>query len=89
MGQTANAASRPARLAGRHRARHLGYYLASFLDFAGLAYITASLERLILYLNPTLVLLFGWIVYRRRITRWQAAAWGSAMSACCWCSAMS
>ena len=30
-----------------------GYYLASFLDFAGLAYITASLERLILYLNPT------------------------------------
>ena len=50
-----------------------GYYLSSFLDFAGLAYITASLERLILYLNPTLVLLFGWIVYRRRITRWQFA----------------
>jgi len=48
-----------------------GYYLSSFLDFAGLAYITASLERLILYLNPTLVLLFGWIVYRRRITRGQ------------------
>ncbi|MBB1089546.1 DMT family transporter [Lysobacter sp. SG-8] len=37
----------------------LGYYLASFLDFAGLAYITATLERLILYLNPTLVLLLG------------------------------
>src|SRR3977135_1624327 len=36
-----------------------GYYLASFLDFAGLAYITASLERLILYLNPTIVLLLG------------------------------
>ena len=36
-----------------------GYYLASFLDFAGLAYISASLERLILYLNPTLVLLLG------------------------------
>jgi drug/metabolite transporter (DMT)-like permease len=33
-----------------------GYYLASFLDFAGLQYITASLERLILYLNPTVVL---------------------------------
>jgi len=55
-----------------------GYYLSSFLDFAGLAYITASLERLILYLNPTLVLLFGWIVYRRRITRWQFA--GMAVS---------
>jgi hypothetical protein len=43
-----------------------GYYLASFLDFAGLAYISASLERLILYLNPTLVLLLGWLLYRRR-----------------------
>ena len=49
-----------------------GYYLSSFLDFAGLAYITAGLERLILYLNPTLVLLLGWLLYRRRITRWQA-----------------
>jgi drug/metabolite transporter (DMT)-like permease len=45
-----------------------GYYLASFLDFAGLAYITASLERLILYLNPTLVLLLGLVLYRRRIS---------------------
>jgi drug/metabolite transporter (DMT)-like permease len=33
-----------------------GYYLASFLDFAGLQYIGANLERLILYLNPTIVL---------------------------------
>ena len=46
-----------------------GYYLASFLDFAGLAYISASLERLILYLNPTLVLLLGLLLYQRRITR--------------------
>ncbi|WP_311223796.1 MULTISPECIES: DMT family transporter [unclassified Acidovorax] len=46
-----------------------GYYLASFLDFAGLAYISASLERLILYLNPTLVVLLGWVLYRRRV-RW-------------------
>ena len=44
-----------------------GYYLASFLDFAGLSYISASLERLILYLNPTLVLLLGLILYKRRI----------------------
>ncbi|WP_229676124.1 DMT family transporter [Polaromonas eurypsychrophila] len=48
-----------------------GYYLASFLDFAGLAYITASLERLILYLNPTLVLLLGLVLYRRPVTRAQ------------------
>lgn len=45
-----------------------GYYLASYLDFAGLAYIPAALERLILYLNPTLVVIFGWVVYRRGIT---------------------
>jgi len=51
-----------------------GYYLASFLDFWGLMYITASLERLILYLNPTLVLILGWVLYQRRITRLQAIA---------------
>ena len=51
-----------------------GYYLASFLDFWGLQYISASLERLILYLNPTLVLLLGWALYRRRIGRMQAIA---------------
>lgn len=51
-----------------------GYYLASFLDFWGLQYISASLERLILYLNPTLVLLLGWVLYRRRITGRQAVA---------------
>lgn len=51
-----------------------GYYLASFLDFWGLQYISASLERLILYLNPTLVLLLGWGLYGRRITSTQAIA---------------
>lgn len=51
-----------------------GYYLASFLDFAGLAYISASLERLILYLNPTLVMVLGWALYGKRITRRQAVA---------------
>jgi len=49
-----------------------GYYLASFLDFAGLAYISASLERLILYLNPTLVVLLGVALYGRRVTAPQA-----------------
>lgn len=51
-----------------------GYYLASFLDFAGLRYISASLERLILYLNPTLVLALGIVLFRRRVTRRQVAA---------------
>ena len=53
-----------------------GYYLASFLDFAGLAYISASLERLILYLNPTLVLLLGLVLYKRRITSPQLLGMG-------------
>jgi drug/metabolite transporter (DMT)-like permease len=57
-----------------------GYYLASFLDFAGLAYISASLERLILYLNPTLVLLLGLVLYKRHISRRQAL--GMAISYC-------
>ncbi|HSV34944.1 MAG TPA: DMT family transporter [Ramlibacter sp.] len=55
-----------------------GYYLSSFLDFEGLQYITASLERLILYLNPTLVLLLGWVLYRKGIRK--AHAVGMAIS---------
>lgn len=43
-----------------------GYYLASFLDFSGLEYITATLERLILYVTPTLVLLIGVLVFKRK-----------------------
>jgi drug/metabolite transporter (DMT)-like permease len=43
-----------------------GYYLASFLDFQGLQYVSAGLERLVLYLNPTLVLLLGWFLFGRR-----------------------
>ena len=57
-----------------------GYYLASFLDFAGLAYISASLERLILYLNPTLVLLLGLVMYKRRVSAPQII--GMAISYC-------
>ena len=51
-----------------------GYYLASYLDFAGLAYISASLERLILYLNPTLVLLISVVFFRHRLQARQVAA---------------
>jgi len=45
----------------------VGYYLSSYLDFLGLQYITASLERLILYLNPTLVVLLGWLIYKKPV----------------------
>lgn len=57
-----------------------GYYLASYFDFAGLQFITASLERLILYLNPTLVVLLGWLLVGRRIGARQAL--GMAISYC-------
>ena len=50
-----------------------GYYLSSFLDFLGLVYISASLERLILYLNPTLVMLLAWVLFQRRVTLRQAS----------------
>ncbi len=45
----------------------VGYYLSSYLDFLGLQYITASLERIILYLNPTLVVLLGWALYKKPV----------------------
>lgn len=37
----------------------LGYYGASYLDFLGLRHISAALERLILFVYPTIVVLFG------------------------------
>ncbi len=52
----------------------LGYYAASFLDFLGLQYVTAALERLILYLTPTIVLLISAVWLRKPVTRLDAAA---------------
>lgn len=52
----------------------LGYYLASLFDFIGLLYIKASLERLILFAYPTLVLIFSWAFLRKKISRNQIVA---------------
>ncbi len=52
----------------------LGYYVASFLDFAGLQYISAGLERLIIFLYPTFVVLFTAAGQRKAINRHQALA---------------
>jgi drug/metabolite transporter (DMT)-like permease len=46
----------------------IGYYLASLVDFMGLQYVTASLERLMLYLYPTLVVLLSAVLLKQRIT---------------------
>ncbi len=50
----------------------VGYYLASYFDFLGLQYIKASLERLILFIYPTLVLLLSYIFLGKTITKKQA-----------------
>lgn len=47
----------------------LGYYLSSLLDFMGLEYITASLERLILFLYPTIVALISWLFFKKPVGR--------------------
>lgn len=46
----------------------VGYYLASYFDFLGLQYVTAALERLLLFTNPTFVVLISAIVFGRRVT---------------------
>ncbi len=45
----------------------IGYYLSSLLDFLGLQYITAGLERLILFLYPTMTVILAALIYRRAI----------------------
>ena len=47
----------------------LGYYLASYLDFMALQHISAALERLILFLNPTIVLLLS-ALFLAKPVRW-------------------
>ena len=47
----------------------IGYYLASYFDFLGLQYVTAALERLLLFTHPTFVLLMSAAFFGRRITR--------------------
>ena len=53
-----------------------GYYAASFFNFLGLVYITASLERILLFTYPTFVLLLNAIGFGRRVSRVQMLALG-------------
>lgn len=52
----------------------IGYYLSSYFDFVGLVYIKASLERIILFIYPTIVLLFNKIFLKQSITKNQVFA---------------
>ncbi|MGI4844863.1 MAG: DMT family transporter [Janthinobacterium lividum] len=56
----------------------LGYYLSSYLDFLGLQHISVGLERLILFLTPTFVLLANVMIFKRRVSGAQWAALGLA-----------
>jgi len=51
-----------------------GYYLSSFLDFEGLQYVSAGLERLILFLYPSFVVLINIFLFRQKINRIQLLA---------------
>jgi len=52
----------------------IGYYLASYLDLTGLLYISASFERVILYLFPTIVLFLSVIFFKHKIKRFELLA---------------
>lgn len=52
----------------------VGYYLASYFDFLGLNYIKAGLERIILFVYPTIVVFLGWLFFREKITKVQTTA---------------
>jgi drug/metabolite transporter (DMT)-like permease len=47
----------------------MSYYVSSWLNFEGLRYVSAQLERLILYIYPTMVALMTWAFYKQPITR--------------------
>lgn len=49
----------------------LGYFLSSYLDFLGLQYISAGLERVILYLTPAIVLVLSKFFLKKEIHRRQ------------------
>ena len=49
----------------------MGYFLSSYLDFLGLQYISVGLERIVLYLTPTIVLLISYFVLNKSISRLQ------------------
>ena len=52
----------------------IGYYCSSFLDFLGLEYISAGLERLILFLYPTMTVILSALLYKRAIGKKVIAA---------------
>ena len=56
----------------------MGYFFSSYLDFLGLQYISVGLERIVLYLTPTIVLLISYFALKKSVSRlqWYALAVG-------------
>ena len=52
----------------------LGYYISSLLDFTGLKFISAGLERIILFTYPTFTVVFAALIFKTKITRYQLMA---------------
>ncbi|MFH6770140.1 DMT family transporter [Gaetbulibacter aquiaggeris] len=52
----------------------VGYYLSSYFDFVGLIYIKASLERIILFIYPTIVILFNKLFLKQSVSKDQVFA---------------
>jgi drug/metabolite transporter (DMT)-like permease len=52
----------------------LGYYMSSLFDFIGLQYVSAGIERIILFVYPTLAVIINWLLFKVPITKrqWQA-----------------
>ncbi|HTR29924.1 MAG TPA: DMT family transporter [Puia sp.] len=72
--QSGNVRMKPAQWAWVIGLGLLGYYLSSLFDFIGLQYISAGLERLILFLYPSFAVLINSMLFGQRISRAQALA---------------
>ena len=46
----------------------IGFYLSSFLDFYGLNYLPAGIERIIMFSTPAIVLFLSFLIFRTRVT---------------------
>ncbi|MBD8066641.1 DMT family transporter [Devosia sp. PTR5] len=63
----ARARLRPALILSSMAVGILGYYVSSYLDFAGLNFVTAQYERLVLFTYPFFVLIFGVLFFGDRM----------------------
>lgn len=52
----------------------MGYYVSSFLDFVGLRYVSAGIERLILFIYPTFVVIISAVWFKVQVTKRQVGA---------------